>query len=156
MTPIDMTNHNQRLIEWAIASGIATSTTPEKQKLKFLEEVGEFAAAVNKGQVELSKRELVDVWVTMCMIELVRAGDLPGELYGDRNMGDLCELVHAVLDPEIDLHEERAYALACMVCDTFDNVDEFEYFVEETLFKLEARLKKGKMVNGIFVKGEDL
>lgn len=56
---------DQLIINWSIEKGI---TNFEKQKLKFIEEVGEMAGEILKGDTDKLKLEIGDVYVTLVIL----------------------------------------------------------------------------------------
>src|SRR5699024_9422429 len=94
----------QKIEQWAIDKGL-DEAQPEKQMLKLVEEVGELAQGLAKGNLDLVVDSIGDVYVVL-----------------------------KVLSMQLDLN------LSDCVSEAYDEIKD----------------RKGKMVDGVFVKEEDL
>ena len=60
------------VIDWAVEKGIMSTATALDQILKTIEEVGELAGGISKGNVDKQIDAIGDVWVTMIIINAMQ------------------------------------------------------------------------------------
>lgn len=96
--------YTERIEEWALSRGL-NNADPSKQLNKFFEEAGELATGINKGNEDLIKDSIGDVFVTLVV-----------------------------------LTQQLGYS--------FDDCLELAWD--------EIKNRKGKMINGLFIKEDDL
>lgn len=93
----------QKIIDWAEERGILAHSTPEKQYLKFMSELGEFCDDLAKENYEAAKMELGDVIVTIILYFELKASrfkyikTIPGSNINDVSF-ETCALAYNVID----------------------------------------------------------
>lgn len=150
----------QKLIEqieqWAEDRNLIKGSTPQKQMLKLMEEFGELCAGISKNKPEMIKDAIGDCFVVIVIlnkqvgndsgrVEVFSFGDLDWEL--DEVLENLSEYINDnALYPLSTISDLQACAAKYKL--------DFKDCVQHAYNQIKDR--KGKMINGIFVKEEDL
>lgn len=154
---------NTKIVEWAVEREIDKKGTIQGQAIKTIEEMSELIKGICKNDVDLIKDSIGDVYVTLVI----------GCMLNDNN---ICE--NYMIDG--GRFRDREHMLR-MLADEIVNIsscdEPYEYFYVVKLVKLmeliaveydttleecvnlaydEISSRKGKMVNGVFVKEADL
>ena len=156
--------------QWFIDRGL-DKADPNKQLLKFIEETGELASGLARDDKDLIADSIGDMAVVLIgLSKQVGVSDIeirkPDTYAGDLGQ-EICfitDLVSRVVkDYEADDDDYikleccdilgRIEQLANKVSD-YDSVNYFEYCLSSAYNEIKDR--KGKLINGVFVKEEDL
>lgn len=136
----------QQIIEWAKAKGI---DNPQNQRLKILEETGEVAGAILKGNRDDILMELGDVIVTIIILHYLMRADTEfpsiSQVY-DGNKEDMIEdLIYAAYMSDVN---PRCLVYVQYVAHYYNST------LEECLTLAWNKIKdrQGKTVNGTFIK----
>lgn len=162
-----------KVIEWAEARNLIEGSTVEKQFLKLMEESGEIARAVAKQNMSLFKDSIGDCAV-VAIIMMRQLGsetnvfDLLYFLPFDKTKGDMKKTTMLNLAEELgmlayNVNRPSSRTLARTKSALLEYLDAlfsvayvFDVTVEECLALAydEIKDRKGKMVDGVFVKEE--
>lgn len=146
----------QQIEQWADDRNLINGSTPQKQMLKLMEEFGELCAGIAKNKPEMIKDAIGDCFVVIVIlnkqvgnssdrVEFFSFGDLDWEL--DEVLENLSEYINGnALHPLSAISDLQA-------CATKYKLD-FKECVQHAYSQIKDR--KGKMIDGVFVKEEDL
>lgn len=162
-----MKDLNEKIIEWAKERGLDEKGTVEGQSIKTAEEMAELIKGISKGDIDLIKDSVGDTYVTLVI------GNMLDE---DLDLEEHYEEVNRNLETYLEENKkEEIDCLAQSITDVIRNG-----YDEDTLYYGLANLmaiadiyeldfkdcirfayneianRKGKMINGTFVKEEDL
>ena len=131
------------ITEWANERGLINESFIEKQRLKLIEECGELASAILKENIEEQKDAIGDIFVVLVIL---------AEQAGDNNYNFEDDGYYEVLDILIsgiccDSIESRFSYLINVVRDL-----DFDLTECVNLAWNEIKDRKGKLVNGTFIK----
>ncbi len=165
-----MKDLNEKIIEWAKERGLDEKGTVEGQSIKTAEEMAELIKGISKGDIDLIKDSVGDTYVT-----LVIGNMLDKEFDLEKIYADTIQMVDAHKD-KLKINkksiikvlanimiwiltdrysEENLYTLLEELITCASTYDlEFRQCVESAYKEIANR--KGKMINGTFVKEEDL
>lgn len=154
---------NTKIVEWAVERDIDKKGTIQGQAIKTIEEMSELVKGICKNDIDLIKDSIGDVYVTLiigCML----------------NNDRICE--NYTIDGGRFRDKERMLRILGTEIITVSSCDEpYDYFYVAKLVKLlesiaieyktslsecvqlaydEISNRKGKMINGVFVKEADL
>lgn len=152
----------KKVIEWGEEKGIFENSTPEKQFLKTMEEVGELASAINKNDLAEIKDAIGDIVVTLILQMAMHGLHVPSKKYPIRETDHFLDMV--CLNREIwelgryIANNEKSSIFVFRNSFLFISgiSNSFNLSLEECLQSAYDVISKrnGKMVNGIFVKDE--
>lgn len=155
---------NEKIIDWAKERDLDTKGTVEGQSIKTAEEIAELIKGISKDNLDLIKDSIGDVYVTLVIGNMIhknydlekiikRIGD-PAYI-GDKK--GLITLLSSTIENTIeDPYYSRTILWTIkklMIICKFYNLN-FKDCVESAYKEIAER--KGKMINGTFVKTEDL
>lgn len=155
---------NNKIIEWAIERGIDKEGTIEGQSIKTAEEIAELIKGISKDNLDLIKDSIGDVYVTLVIGNMIH------------NNYDLEKIIKRVGDPAY-IGDKKG--LIVLLSSTIGNTIEDPYYSRTILWTIKKLMivckfynlnfkdcvesaykeiaeRKGKMINGTFVKEEDL
>lgn len=141
----------QNIIEWANQKDLIKPENAETQYRKFLEEVGETCKAISLGDKEQIKNEFGDIAVTIIILAAMTGGCN----YLSYNF----KSIQKKPDFEWFVGEVKSYDVDRRALDYLNDVStHYGFPIEECLESAWNKIKdrKGKTVNGSFVKEEDL
>lgn len=157
-----------KLIEqWAIDRGLDKNGTVEGQMIKTAEEVAELIIGISKGNLKLIKDSIGDVFVTIVignmlykkldLVEIYQRVDRSSTMHPKRKFDLIYFLngsLHSLLATESYTNLELSFLLESLldVCDWY-KLDFIECI--ETAYS-EIADRKGAIVNGTFIKEDDL
>lgn len=161
-----MKSLTKKIEQWAIDRNLHTAD-PKKQMLKVCEEFGELCASLARGNQESAKDDIGDIYVTLVILskqlgfvadyEDVGLADIDDIDYLNSNLsstiGDLYKNVHYGNRYNAFGHIRSAISLIEVIATEHFNVT-FKDCV--TIAYREIKDRKGKMIDGVFVKEEDL
>ena len=170
----------KQIEQWAEERNLIEGSTPQKQFLKLTEEIGELITGHNKRNLELIKDAVGDCFVVLTILskqtgywdlegdywEALECKEAPISLYKENEYYSLQHilsnqgiLARQLLDQEEGGNEEEIYY--CIGLITYNLVHysygqglDFKDCVQHAYDQIKDR--KGKMVDGIWVKEEDL
>ena len=163
--------------QWAEARNLIEGSTPEKQFLKLLEEFGELCSGISKGKLSVIKDSIGDCFVVLTILSAQRKRNEIDSVFSVSNFIDcelkglskktisipekwIIQLLHDLRNLSIDMERNMSIHdifrgvlidLVC-ICNCF-NID-FMECVEIAWNEIKDR--KGRMIEGVFVKEEDL
>ena len=135
----------QQIIEWAKAKGI---DNPQNQRLKMIEEIGEVAGAILKGNRDEILMEIGDFAVTVIILHrLLKIDTLlpePNEGASTESPTESIGWIIRLMDMNVVLYQASNLAA------------HFDSTLEECLTMAWNKIKdrQGKTVNGTFIKNE--
>ncbi|MBN6067858.1 pyrophosphatase [Aggregatibacter actinomycetemcomitans] len=161
----------EKIENWAEERNLIKGSTPQKQFLKFVEEIGELCGGLSKGNEKLIKDSIGDCFVVLTILnkQLKCKTDL-GYLYDNfvypdhSRIGD-SEVISNVLR---DIHiltlnyNSATFVKSSILLVIVNNLillahkNDFDFKNCVRLAWEEIKDRKGKMINGIFVKECDL
>lgn len=167
----------QSILGWAHERNLIKGSTCRKQLAKTCEEFGELAAGLNKGKRDLIKDGVGDVLVTLIIANGCAGGEY---LFSSEEAGNDWAIVHLqeMLDSEgsevvlsllyeldyitersrLELYKWRTTVLRDMIRWLVVAAKRAECSLAECLLTawMEIKDRKGRMVDGVFVKEADL
>lgn len=155
---------NEKIIDWAKERDLDTKGTVEGQSIKTAEEIAELIKGISKDNLDLIKDSIGDVYVTLVI------GNMIHKNY------DLEKIVKRIGDPAY-IGDKKG--LITLLSSTIENTIEDPYYSRTILWTIKKLMiickfynlnfkdcvesaykeiaeRKGKMINGTFVKMEDL
>lgn len=163
--------YRELILGWAAERNLIEGSTYEKQLDKLFEELGEFAGHVARGKIDLTKDDLGDMYVVLTILS-AQLGlkelrcpkpsekDIlqvkPSSLYAILGglVAILCMKDLGVPPDERDIEEMVAGSIFTLHCMATKSGFDFEECVSIAWDEIKDR--KGKMINGVFVKEADL
>lgn len=159
---------NKKIIEWAKEREIDKKGTVEGQKIKTIEETSELIKAICKDKKDDIIDSIGDVWVTQVIGNMLLEDDKKVDL--DKIYKKISEIEQINVLPKIMFLQNLAFKIYCemflysngdvrttlavllSICKCYDL--KFEDCVESAYNEIANR--KGKMIDGQFVKESDL
>lgn len=158
---------NNKIIEWAIDRGIDKKGTIEGQSIKTAEEIAELIKGISKDNKELIKDSIGDVFVTLVVGNMLEYNFDIEEYYNEVNRNiktyleeDKKEEIDCLAQTITDVirngyyEDTLYYCLANLMAIADIYGLDFKDCVESAYKEIAER--KGKMINGTFVKEGDL
>lgn len=170
----------KQIEQWAEERNLIEGSTPQKQFLKLAEEIGELITGHNKRNLELIKDAVGDCFVVLAILskqtgywdlegdywEAIECKEAPISLYKENENYSLKHILYnqgvlamQLLDQKKGGHEEEIHD--CLGLIAYNLVPysygqglDFKDCVQHAYNQIKDR--KGKMVDGVFVKEEDL
>ena len=170
----------EKIENWAEERNLINGSTPQKQFIKLMEEFGELCAGISKNNIDMIKDSIGDCFVVLVIMNKQTGGELFHNglqgIFNEISKEDFSEmeinrtskeiLVSNLIQASVqelgkigemlflDKYEDIIGVLIC-----FYGVSEvyklsFENCVSSAWEEIKDR--KGKMINGVFVKEEDL
>ena len=164
-----LSDYTQLIVGWAKDRNFIEGATPTAQFDKLFEENGEHAAAAARGKPKLAKDAIGDTFVVLTIL----AGQIDAEVPLTKALiykGDetLCSTVRLSLYAELG-HLVVLMDKRCLKSDIEFSMGEIAYLLRRSAEDLgttleeclemvwnEIKDRKGRMINGVFVKEEDL
>ncbi len=169
----------KQIEQWAEEKNLIEGSTPQKQFLKLAEEIGELITGHNKRNIELIKDAVGDCFVVLAILSKqtkyngleydYREGceryDIPRAAYKQNENHSLQHILSnqgilatRLLGEEGDNKEEIHYCIGLITYNlvhySYGQGLDFKDCVQHAYNQIKDR--KGKMVDGVFVKEEDL
>lgn len=166
-----------KIKQWAEDRNLIEGSTPKEQMLKLMEEFGELCGGIAKNKPDVIKDSIGDCMVVLIIMNLQFNGmiNIPsvlGRVCSDLNRFEITkeEEINAILLAVATNAGHLSHSIAMMKeQDSISNL----FLVITTLFLLSTKLyidisecvqyaydqikdRKGKMIDGVFVKEEDL
>ncbi len=165
--------------QWAEDRNLIEGSTPQKQFIKLMEEFGELCAGISKNNIDMIKDSIGDCFVVLTILNKQCKSDLLPKNWGELMVNDpitdddLFKAVENFGDKELnilltitvgslgefakDILEEPSEISDLMSC--FVSIGAFfRLGIKECVSSAweEIKDRKGKMINGVFVKEADL
>lgn len=161
-----MNNLISKIQKWAEDRNLIKGSSPQKQYLKFVEELGELCAGISKNNIELIKDSLGDCFVVLTI--MAKQQDLNFKKCLKLSLGvpniedheaiivinrNIIGLVNSGDNP-VYLHDFCEFVLCALHAIAKNHNVDFKECVEGAWDEIKDR--KGKMIDGLFVKESDL
>ena len=150
--------------QWAEDRNLIEGSTPQKQFIKLMEEFGELCSGVAKNKPDVIKDSIGDCFVVTVILKCQFKTNLfirPSSFYKNLDVSLILARVarYAVLIPGNDLSEQEKLEIICGIVRNLINISilldvDFESCVQAALDEIKDR--KGRMIDGVFVKEGDL
>ena len=154
---------------WAEARNLIEGSTPEKQFIKLLEEYGELCSGVSKNKIDVVKDSIGDCFVFMVILAAQRKKnemlsvddnieDFPG--FDDDIENSLLSSLRGLhrLHCELSSQEYIKHLFDFLFIGLLEVADYFDLDIHDCVQAAwdEIKDRKGRMINGVFVKEGDL
>ena len=154
----------KKIENWAEERNLIKGSTPQKQFIKLMEEFGELCSGVAKNKPDLIKDSIGDCFVVTVILKCQFKTNLfirPSSFYKNLDVSLILARVarYAVLIPGNDLSEQEKLEIICGIVRNLINISilldvDFESCVQAAWDEIKDR--KGRMIDGVFVKEGDL
>lgn len=155
---------NKKIIEWAVEREIDKKGTVEAQAIKTSEELAELIIGISKDNIEVIKDSIGDVFVTLVIGNMIdKKHDLMkmlskiNDIEYDGEKSGLIRLIGANIMNTIEMSYDSRYILwtikKLMTVCKFYNLDLIDCI--QSAYD-EIKCRKGKVIDGKFVKESDL
>lgn len=161
----------QNIEQWADERNLINGSTPQKQMLKLMEEFGELCAGIAKNKPEMIKDAIGDCFVVLTImnnqVEMqIDIDSVINDSYNivkktddDTSISMLLFMYHAgMLANAIGRDEDTSESISCLfaslVLISSKCYLNFNDCIQHAYNQIKDR--KGKMIDGVFVKREDL
>ncbi|MCR1837594.1 MazG-like family protein [Pasteurella caecimuris] len=164
--------------QWAEERNLIEGSTPQKQMLKLIEEFGELCGGIAKNKPEVIKDSIGDCFVVLVILNLqhnwevcfedykdkyvfqfIRTDLIPNGLNNLEIIRDICSLIPSLYGINIKpVFDDYRYAIWSIIVALEDLANIYDLSLTECIQNAYNQIKdrKGKMINGVFVKEEDL
>ena len=150
--------------QWAEDRNLIEGSTPQKQFIKLMEEFGELCSGVAKNKLDVIKDSIGDCFVVTVILKCQFKTNLfirPSSLNKNLDVSLILARVarDAALIPRGDLSEQEQLEIINGIIRHLMNISilldvDFESCVQAAWDEIKDR--KGRMINGVFVKESDL
>lgn len=154
----------KKIENWAEERNLIKGSTPQKQFIKLMEEFGELCSGVAKNKPDVIKDSIGDCFVVTVILKCQFKTNLfirPSSFYKNLDVSLILARVarYAVLIPGNDLSEQEKLEIICGIVRNLINISilldvDFESCVQAAWDEIKDR--KGRMIDGVFVKERDL
>ena len=144
---------------WAEERNLINGSTPQKQFIKLMEEFGELCAGISRDNIDMIKDGIGDCFVVMVILNKQVGKPSRGMeffSFGNPDMSDFTidEIVSDLADYAANGYE-RPFPIVLGLSNIADVYQlNFEDCISQAYNEIKDR--KGKMINGVFVKDADL
>lgn len=175
---MNLNAYRELILGWAHDRNLIVGSTPQKQLDKLFEEIGEYAGSSARSSVPEKREEMLlkmkdglgDTFVVACIMAAQMGVELDFfemEEYDDRatngvmyvTMGCLAGLVEVAeredMDPEAENFAEHFY-FAVAATKAVAELNGFDFLECIGMAWNEIKDRKGRMIDGVFVKEADL
>ena len=162
---------NEKIIEWAKERNIDKNGTVEAQSIKTIEEMSELIKGVCKDDISLIKDSIGDVYVTLvilCMLKNEKIENIVN-LYSKvvtpiKDKYTMLWKTSNIICFTVEKQEQKTFNefFEQIICDIYYTIRRIAHFYKMTLKECvksaydEIKNRRGKMINGKFVKVEDM
>lgn len=157
--------------QWAEDRNLIKGSTPQKQFLKLMEEFGELCSGVSRNKPEVIKDSIGDCFVVMTIMNKqtvtnfdFKSLELNLNRFPDKlnvtmtkataRLASICEKLNRPKGARFHLEYDFGYLLFCLM--QFAKIHELDFLDCIQYAWDEIKDRKGKMIDGVFVKEEDL
>ena len=156
----------ENIERWAEERNLINGSTPQKQSLKFIEELGELAAGINKSNPKLIKDALGDMAVVVIILAKMMDVDVDGDAFDHEELtGNKYDFIaQSMIDITyfIERGDTFKFLNTDYVYSLLRNISllalTLDFDIKDCLSSAYNTIKarKGLLVNGVFVKQSDL
>ena len=160
----DLQHLIKNIEQWAEDRNLMEGSTPQKQFIKLMEEFGELCSGVAKNKPDVIKDSIGNCFVVTVILKCQFKTNLfirPSSFYKNLDVSLILARVarYAVLIPGNDLSEQEKLEIICGIVRNLINISilldvDFESCVQAACDEIKDR--KGRMIDGVFVKEGDL
>lgn len=168
----DLTQLIKNIENWAEARNLIAGSTPKKQFIKLMEEFGELCSGVSKNKIDVVKDSIGDCFVVMVILaaqrkknEMRQAKNVAAFTvpYGNNKVDIEDHLIESLYVLHRLSHELSSYAnisvlfMSCFV-QLLEVAHHFDLDIHDCVQAAwdEIKDRKGRMIDGVFVKEGDL
>lgn len=168
----DLTQLIKNIENWAEARNLIEGSTPKKQFIKLMEEFGELCSGVSKNKIDVVKDSIGDCFVVMVILaaqrkknEMRQAKNVAAFTvpYGNNKVDIKDHLIESLYVLHRLSHELSSYAnisvlfMSCFV-QLLEVAHHFDLDIHDCVQAAwdEIKDRKGRMIDGVFVKEGDL
>lgn len=156
---------------WAEERNLIDGSTPKKQFVKLMEEFGELCSGVSKNKIDMVKDSIGDCFVVMVILakQFKRDDILADMSYIETHPPFKGDIAQSLIDTNSFMQEflfaqvrkEHEYVMnsfACSVLGLVEVTDYYNLYIDDCVQAAwdEIKDRKGRMIDGVFVKEEDL
>ena len=165
----DLTQLIKNIENWAEARNLIEGSTPKKQFIKLMEEFGELCSGVSKNKIDVVKDSIGDCFVVMVILAAQRKKD---EMRSSAEITDQCRyfnvdienrLIEALsslnrLSYELSSPENISALFGLFFIEIVEVARYFDLDIHDCVQAAwdEIKDRKGRMIDGVFVKEGDL
>lgn len=160
----DLTLLIKNIENWAEARNLIDGSTPKKQFIKLMEEFGELCSGVSKNKIDVVKDSIGDCFVVTVILKCQFKTNLfisPRSLNKNLDVSLILARIarDAALIPKDNLSEHVKFEIISGIIRNLMNISilldvDFESCVQAAWDEIKDR--KGRMIDGVFVKEGDL
>ena len=167
-----LTQFIKNIENWAEDRNLIEGSTPKKQFIKLMEEFGELCSGVSKNKIDVVKDSIGDCFVVMVILaaqrkkdEMLSADEVAAftEPYGNNKVDIEDHLINSLYVLHRLSHELSSYAnisvlfMSCFV-QLLEVAHHFDLDIHDCVQAAwdEIKDRKGRMIDGVFVKEGDL
>nr|DAX26519.1 MAG TPA: NTP-PPase-like protein [Caudoviricetes sp.]DAY15818.1 MAG TPA: NTP-PPase-like protein [Caudoviricetes sp.] len=160
----DLTQLIKNIENWAEARNLIDGSTPKKQFIKLMEEFGELCSGVSKNKIDVVKDSIGDCFVVTVILKCQFKTNLfisPRSLNKNLDVSLILARIarDAALIPKDNLSEHVKFEIISGIIRNLMNISilldvDFESCVQAAWDEIKDR--KGRMIDGVFVKEGDL
>lgn len=149
----------QQIEQWAEERNLIQGSTPEKQFIKLMEEFGELCAGISKNNIEMIKDSIGDCFVVLVILnKQVKQPSQKMEFFSfgnpDMDYFYINEIVSDLADYAARGYENPFPIISGLSSVAHEHQLNFEDCIRQAYNEIKDR--KGRMIDGVFVKEEDL
>lgn len=165
----DLTQLIKNIENWAEARNLIEGSTPKKQFIKLMEEFGELCSGVSKNKIDVVKDSIGDCFVVMVILAAQRKKDemLPSAEITDQyryfNVDIESRLIESLsslnrLSYELSSPENISALFGLFFIELVEVARYFDLDIHDCVQSAwdEIKDRKGRMIDGVFVKEGDL
>ena len=165
----DLTQLIKNIENWAEARNLIEGSTPKKQFIKLMEEFGELCSGVSKNKIDVVKDSIGDCFVVMVILAAQRKKD---EMRSSAEIAEQCRyfnvdiesrLIEALsslnrLSYELSSPENISALFGLFFIELVEVARYFDLDIHDCVQAAwdEIKDRKGRMIDGVFVKEGDL
>ncbi|OOF64790.1 MazG-like family protein [Rodentibacter pneumotropicus] len=157
--------------QWAEKRNLIEGSTPQKQFIKLMEEFGELCSGVSKNKVDVVKDSIGDCFVVMVILarQFKRDDILADMSYIEMHPPFQGDIARSLIDTNASMqafffaherkeHENVMNFFAYTVLGLVEATDYYHLDLDDCVQSAweEIKDRKGKMIDGVFVKEDDL
>lgn len=158
--------------QWAEDRNLIEGSTPKKQFIKLMEEFGELCSGVSKNKIDVVKDSIGDCFVVMVILaaqrkkdEMRQADEVAAfsEPYGNNKVDIEDHLINSLyvlhrLSHELSSHANISVLFTSYFVQLLEVTHHFDLDIHDCVQAAwdEIKDRKGRMIDGVFVKEGDL
>ena len=165
----DLTQLIKNIENWAEARNLIEGSTPKKQFIKLMEEFGELCSGVSKNKIDVVKDSIGDCFVVMVILAAQRKKD---EMLQYAEINDQCRYFNVDIESrlieslsslnrlsyELSSPENISALFGLFFIELVEVARYFDLDIHDCVQSAwdEIKDRKGRMIDGVFVKEGDL